>query len=248
MDIWIINPTITSRWNAGTRQAYADAARPGTKITVVSLEWGTASIESLRDEVLITPGVLSRAVEAEKAGADAVIVDCMADPGLSAARELLDIPFVGPAQASMHLAAVLGHRFSFLTVFDQDVPAFEDMVARYGLSTRLASVRAFNIPVLSLEEDVDETVRVLVDIAAKAVKKDKAHIIIPGCTGLAGLAPRIQAGLREQDCEVPVLDPPLVALKLAEALVDMGQTHSKRTYQPPPGKEIRWPTSIPFTT
>jgi allantoin racemase len=246
MDIHVINPTITSRWNPRTQEAYAEAARSDTRITVVSLEWGTASIESLRDEVLIAPGVVSRAVEAEKAGADAVIVDCMADPGLFAARELLEIPFVGPAQASMHLAAMLGHKFSFLTVFEQDVPAFEDLVARYGLSTRLASVRAFNIPVLSLEEDVDETVRVLVELAERTVKEDQAHVIVPGCTGLAGLAPQIQAGLRERECEVPVLDPPSVALKLAEALVDLGQSHSKRTYQAPPGKEIRWPTSDSF--
>lgn len=246
MDIHVINPTITSRWNANTQRAYATAARPGTRISVVSLEWGTASIESQRDEVLIAPGVLSNVVDAERAGADAVIIDCMADPGLHAARELVDIPVVGPAQASMHLAAVLGHRFSFLTVFDQDVPAAEGLVARYGLSSRLASVRAFNIPVLALEEDVDETVAVLVDLAEKAIKEDEAHVIIPGCTGLAGLAPRIQAGLRERDCEVPVLDPPSVAVKLAEALVDLGQSHSKRTYAPPPGKEIRWPTSGSF--
>jgi len=248
MDVFVINPTITSRWNEGTQHAYASAARPGTRVTVLSLDWGTASIESQRDEVLITPGVLGRAVEAEQAGADAVIVDCMADPGLQAARELLDIPFVGPAQASMHLAAMLGHKFSFLTVFDQDVPPAEDLVNRYGLSSKLASVRAFNIPVLALEEDVDETVRVLVELAEKAVREDGAHVIVPGCTGLAGLAPRIQAGLRERDCEVPVLDPPSVAVKVAESLVDLGQSHSKRTYAPPPGKELRWPTSIPFTT
>ena len=246
MDIHVINPTITSRWNEGSQRAYASAARPGTRITVVSLEWGTASIESQRDEVLITPGVLSRSVEAEKAGADAVIVDCMADPGLFAARELLNIPFVGPAQASMHLAAVLGHKFSFLTVFDQDVPPAEELVARYGLSTRLASVRAFNIPVLALEEDVDETVRVLVELAEKAIVEDEAHVIIPGCTGLAGLAPRIQAGLSDRGYNVPVLDPPSVAVKLAEALVDLGQSHSKRTYAPPPDKEIRWPTNGSF--
>jgi allantoin racemase len=246
MDIHVINPTITSRWNPKTQEAYAAAARPGTHITVVSLEWGTASIESLRDEVLIAPGVVSRAVEAEKAGADAVVVDCMADPGLFAARELLEIPFVGPAQASMHLAAMLGHKFSFLTVFEQDVPAFEDLVTRYGLSTRLASVRAFNIPVLSLEEDINETVRVLVELAERTVKEDHAHVIVPGCTGLAGLAPRIQAGLRERDCEVPVLDPPSVALKQAEGLVDLNLSHSKRTFAPPPGKEMRWPTSDTF--
>jgi hypothetical protein len=45
-----------------------------------------------------------------------------------------------------------------------------------------------------------------------------------------------------------VLDPPSVATKLAESLFDLGQSHSKRTYASPPGKELRWPTSIPFTT
>jgi len=246
MHIRIINPTITTRWAEDTRRTYADAARPGTQVSVVSLEWGTASIESQRDEALVVPDILTKVVEAEQAGADAVIIDCMADPGLYAARELVSVPVVGPAQASMHLAAVLGHRFSVLTVFDHDIPAVEDQVARYGLSTRLASVRGFNIPVLALDEDIEATTQVLVNLSEQAVREDGAHVIIPGCTGLAGLAPRIQAGLAERGCEVPVLDPPSVAMKLAESLVDLGQAHSKQTYSYPPSKETRWPSNAPF--
>ena len=246
MHIRVINPTITTRWAKDTRRTYADAARPGTHVSVVSLDWGTASIESYRDEALVVPDILAKVIEAEPAGADAVIIDCMADPGLYAARELVSIPVVGPAQATMHLAAMLGHRFSVLTVFEHDIPSVEDQVARYGLSTRLASARAFNIPVLALDEDTEATVQVLVNLSEQAVREDGAHVIIPGCTGLAGLAPRIQAGLAERGCEVPVLDPPSVAMKLAESLVDLGQSHSKQTYPYPPGKEIRWPSKAPF--
>jgi allantoin racemase len=246
MEIHVINPTITARWNESTRRTYADAARPGTRVTVVSLDWGTASIETYRDEALVTPGILARAVEAERDGADAVIIDCMGDPGLYAARELVSIPVVGPAQASMHLAATLGHCFSVLTLFDHDIPLIEDLAARYRLSAKLASVRAFNIPVLALHDDIDATLQVLIDVGECAVRDDNAHLLIPGCTGLAGLAPRIQAGLAERGCEVPVLDPPPVALKLAESLVDLGLAQSKRTYPPPPSKEIRWPTDGSF--
>lgn len=246
MEITVINPTITARWNEATRRSYADAARPGTRVTVVSLDWGTASIECYRDEALSTPGILSRVVEAEGAGADAVIIDCMADPGLYAARELVRIPVVGAAQASMHLAAMLGHRFSVLGTSELDIATYEDQVARYGLSSKLASVRAFNIPVLTLEEDAEATLAAVVDVATAAVRKDGAHVIVPGCTGLAGLAPRIQEGLAERGCEVPVLDPPPVALKLAETLVDLGQTHSQRSYPKPPSKEIRWPDGGAF--
>jgi allantoin racemase len=166
----------------------------------------------------------------------------MDDPGLRAARELVSIPVVGPAEASMHLAAMLAHRFSVLTTLERDISMVEDHVARYGLGASLASVRALNIPVLALDDDGEATLQVLIEVSEQAVRDDDAHIIIPGCTGLAGLAPQIQTGLAEHGCEVPVLDPPSVAMKLAESLVDLGQAHSKRTYPQPPAKEIRWPS------
>jgi allantoin racemase len=246
MEIHVINPTITKRWHDDTRRTYAEAARPGTVIQVITLEWGTASIESYRDEALVVPDILTSTVRAEQAGADAVIIDCMSDPGLYAARELVSIPVVGPAEASMHLAAMLGHCFSVLSVSEQDIPAVAEQATRYGLTAKLASTQPFGIQVLALHENLDKTVSVLVRVAERAVQEDGAHVVIPGCTGLAGLAPRIQAGLAELGCEVPVLDPPRVALKLAESLVDLDLIHSRRTYPLPPVKEIRWPTDGAF--
>jgi len=35
-----------------------------------------------------------------------------------------------------------------------------------------------------------------------------------------------------------VIDPPILALKIAEVLADMRLSHSKRTYPAPPEKEI----------
>ncbi|MDI7276266.1 MAG: aspartate/glutamate racemase family protein, partial [Anaerolineae bacterium] len=239
--IRVINPVITRSWEEETRQAYSRASSPGTEISVVSLDWGTASIESYRDHALSVPDILSKVVAAQEAGAAAVIVDCMGDPGVHAARELVDIPVIGPAEATMHLAAMLGHRFSVLTVLESRIPMMEDQVARYGLTDRLASVRAFNIPVLALAEDPEGTLRAVVAAAERAVREDGAHVIIPGCTGLAGLAPRIQEGLAARGCEVPVLDPPSVAMRLAEALVALGLSHSRRTYPQPGPKAHRWP-------
>jgi allantoin racemase len=248
MHIRIINPVITTSWEENTRRTYTNAARPGTHVSVVSLDWGTASIECHRDDALAVPDILTKVLQAEREGVDAVIIDCMDDPGLYAARELVSIPVVGPAEASMHLAAMLGHRFSVLTTLERDISMVEDLVARYDLSTKLASVHALNIPVLSLSDDGEATLRILIEVSEQAVREDDAHIIIPGCTGLAGLASQIQAGLAERECEVPVLDPPSVAMKLAESLVDLGQAHSKRTYPQPPAKEIRWPSEGAFST
>lgn len=241
MHIRIINPTITRSWEEDTRRIYQGEASPGTQVSVVTLDWGTASIESYRDHALVIPDILNKTLAAEREGVDAVIVDCMGDPGVAAARELVSIPVIGPAEASMHLAAILGHRFSVLTVLDSRRMMMEEQVARYGLSGKLASVRAFNIPVLELEKDPATTLRTLINVSERCVREDGAHVIVPGCTGLAGMAPRIQAGLAEQDCDVQVLDPPPIAMKLAETLVSLGLSHSKRTYATPKTKAYQLP-------
>lgn len=44
--------------------------------------------------------MIQQAVEAEKAGFDAVIVYCGSDPAVAAAREILNIPVIGPGKVS----------------------------------------------------------------------------------------------------------------------------------------------------
>lgn len=146
----------------------------------------------------------------------------------------------------MHTAAMLGHRFSVLTVVDSLIPYVEDQALRYGLAGKLASVRSFNIPVLDLASDDGATFDAVAAVAEAAVREDGAHVLIPGCTGLAGFAPRVQAELARRGCEVPVLDPPPVAMKTAEGLVSLGLRHSRRTYGRPYVAGARWPVPLPF--
>jgi allantoin racemase len=246
MKICVINPVITKSWEEETYQTYSAAAADSTDIVVVTLDWGTASVEGYVATALVTPDIVAKAIQAERDGAHAIVIDCMADPGLDACREAVDIPVVGPAEASMHVAAMLGHRFSVLTVVDSLIPYVENQALRYGVAAKLASVRAFNIPVLDLASDADETFSTVVAVAETSVRQDGAHVLIPGCTGLAGFAPRIQAELARRGCEVPVLDAPPLALKSAELLVNMGLSHSRRSYGRPYVDGHRWPVPMPF--
>ncbi|MCP4321048.1 MAG: hydrogenase expression protein HupH, partial [Alteromonadales bacterium] len=43
---------------------------------------------------------IKQAIKAERAGADAIIIDCMGDPGLNACREAVSIPVIGPCQTA----------------------------------------------------------------------------------------------------------------------------------------------------
>ena len=236
--IRVIIPVVGEHWIAPVQEAYGRAARSGTEISAVTIDRGPASIESVRDEALAIPGVLSSVQAAEAEGVDATILDCMADPGLDSTRELASIPVVGPAQSAMHLAAMLAHRLSVITVLEQGIPGVHRQILRYGLTGKVASVRAVNIPVLEMGEDRERVTRAVIEESIRAVREDGAHIIVPGCTEMIGMAPVVQEGLVERGCDVPVIDPPAVAVKLAEGLVDIGLTHSKRTYPLPPDKEI----------
>ena len=62
-----------------------------------------------------------------------------------------------------------------------------------------------------------------------------AEVIILGCAGMAGYAEEIEKKLRAK-----VLDPSAVALKVAEAMADLGLTQSKRgLFAAPPEKTFR---------
>lgn len=219
---------------------YTSLAGPGTEISVAQIERGPASIETAFDTALATPEVLRLIVEAERGGIDAVVIDCMDDPGMEAGRELVSIPVVGPSQAAMHVASMLGHRFSIVTILDErSVAPFENQAGRYGLAGMLASVRWVEIPVLGLHDDTDKMVQELVTESIAAVECDGAHAIIFGCTGMMGCAAQVESGLADAGHSgVPVIDPTPTAVRLAESLVDLGLRHSKRTYPLPPRKRI----------
>jgi allantoin racemase len=150
----------------------------------------------------------------------------------------VSIPVVGPAETAMHIAAILGHSFSVITVLESIRPMLENQAAIYGLAGKLASVRSVNIPVLELESDRGRVTRALTEQAIIAVERDSADAIIFGCTGMLGCAEAVRAGLLERGLDVPVIDPVPAAVRFAVALIDTGLSQSKRTYRTPPAKPI----------
>ncbi len=238
MKIRVVAPVVATQLREQALDALSLAARPDVELSAVALDVGPVSIESSYESALAVPDTVAKVVQAEREGVDAVIINCMDDPGVEASREMVSIPIIGPAATSMHIAAMLGHRFSLMSNFDADTPAFENHAANAGLSRQLASVRAVSIPVLELG-DRERTVGALVDQSLRAIRQDGAHVIVFGCTAMTGLAEEVENGLRQQGiADVPVVDPAIVALKVAEALADIGLSHSKRTYPAPPKKDI----------
>jgi allantoin racemase len=211
---------------------------PGVTLSHAEIAAGPGSIESEFEAAMSVPGTLTEVRKADSDGVDAVIIDCMGDPGLRPAREITDMVVIGPAQTAMHIAAMLGHKFSVITVMRRLKPSFENTAALCGLSTKLASVRSVDIPVLELEADMAETLHRLIEEGRKAVDEDGAEALIFGCTGLMGCAAGLRAGLLAKGMDVPVIDPIPTAISIAYGLVLAGLSQSKTTYPTPPEKVL----------
>lgn len=235
--IRVVTPITTPEFRRPSH--FADLERPGLTISLASILSGPSSIESAFDAAIAEPDTIAQTIEAEADQVDAIVIDCMADPALGPARECVTIPVLGPSQTSMHIAGLLGHRFSVLTVLPRLRVQIDNLAATYGLSGLLASVRAIDIPVLELETDLEATRKALVETAECAIREDGAHAIIFGCTGLMGCAEAVRAGLLERGHDVPVIDPIPATIRVAEALVSCGLRHSKLTFPEPQTKPIQ---------
>ncbi len=243
--IHIITPIITK--DIRSLDDVAGFRRDDLQVTHSLLDHGPASIESEFDEAISVPDILKKARQAENDGADAIIIDCMGDPGLSACREVVAIPVLGACQTSLHIASMLGHRFSFITVLERLRPMIDHLVAAYGLQDSYASFEAVDIPVLEINHDIDTLNEALTNKAHRAVTEDHAGAIVLGCTGFLGCAEAISTGLQAQHIEVPVIDPIPLTLHIADSLVKTGLSHSKTIY-PPPGEKAISGYDIPGIT
>jgi allantoin racemase len=222
MKIFVINPNTSQTMTDHIREALEGVKRPDTELTVTCPDRGPETIESAYDEAFAIPPTLELVKKANKEGYDAVILACFSDPGLEAAREVSVIPIIGIEESTLHMAAMLGARFSILTPRKQRIPSKCEHVHIRGLSHFLASVRSLDLSVAETDSDPAKTKQRLINVAKTAVEKDGAEVIIMGCAGMAGYAREI-----EDILGVKVLDPVAIALKTAEAMADLGLTHSK---------------------
>lgn len=232
--IHVITPIVTTGFRKG--DDFKVCERDDLEVTHSMLDRGPASIESEFDEALAIPDTIRLAIEAERAGAHAIVIDCMGDPGIASCREAVSIPVLGPCQTSLHVAAMLGHRFSFITVLDRLRGMLDHIVAGYGLTGSYAAFEAVNVPVLDIGHDVDKLGLLLAEKAIKTVREDHAGAIVLGCTGFMGLAEVIRARLLGEELDVPVIDAIPLTIRLADTLVKCGLSHSKYIY-PMPGKK-----------
>lgn len=234
MKILVLNPNSTQAFTSAIEITALQVRAPGTDIICLNPVAGPSSIESDYDELMSVAPCLD-VIMPLKDGFDALVVACYGNhPLIHAGRELLRQPVIGIMEASVHLACMIGHRFSIITSGDRAVTMFWRGVRALGLEHQCASIRSTHTPVLALEGEKKMDVRTLImQEAGKAIQDDGAEVISLGCAGMVGLA-----GQMTEELGVPVIDGVAAGVKLAEALVGCNLYTSKQcAYAPLAGKE-----------
>ncbi len=200
---------------------------PGVTITEVDLPRAPIKeINSAYHVGLVAMLQVEEAIKAEKAGYDAVILGCLDEPGVSEAKEALQIPAVGEAEASMHYASLVGRRFSFVGGSPESKGVLQDLAKKYGFYDKLASVRKISASPLDFASEKSGVLERLLLAGRQAVEEDGADSLI-GYGGIEGIE-----HLR-RELGVPVISPVQASVLMAETLVRSGLSHSKLAYPVP---------------
>jgi allantoin racemase len=222
MRILIINPNASERMTDKIRTVAEAAKREDCEVTVKRSVRGPTTIDSSYDEAYAIGPLIDLVKQISQEEYDAIILACFCEVGVEAAREIAPVPVFGLEEVTLATAVTLGDKFGILTEKRPRVAMKERHVRRYGLLERMASIRPLELSVAELDREPERTKAAGISLARRMVEEDGAEVIIMGCAAMAGYGDEL-----ERELGVPVLDPLTVALKFVEAIVDMGQTHSR---------------------
>jgi allantoin racemase len=233
-DIWWINPVATAAFDEETSQAIEAVRAPHHRAVIRHLDHGPRHIEYRSQGQRAIAPVIELMREAEAAGAHATVLGCFFDGGLREARECVRLPVIGMGEASMLLAATLGHRFSVIVGRRKWAAHIEQNALLTGVDRQLASVRPVDMSIPEVQADPAAFFKRVREVAELAVDQDGAEVIV-----LAEIAPPGFAGLLRSELGVAFVDPGMASWKWAEMMADLygreGLSHAEiGAYEPPP--------------
>ena len=216
MRLLIANSNTSEFVTGKVADAARAAARPGTQIVAVTGRFG-ARVIGTRTELAIGEHATVELLAEHAAGCDAAIIAASYDVALAAAREMLDIPVVGITEAALFTACMLGGRVGVVVFGTRVLPLYHELIARYGLSGRLAGWRVVDSTAPYAAGDQTEADRLTVAAAQDLVQRDHAEVVVLTGAVMAGVPPRLQPHV-----DVPLLDGVTCAVGQAEFLAGLG--------------------------
>ena len=220
--------------------------RADTQISINGIDRGSLDLHfnsTVAMNSFAPGGVMDKLIQANREGYDAVAIGCFLDSALEEARELTDIPIFGLAETSIHMACMLGNRFSGVAFCDKQVQHYDAIVRKYGLENRAVPFGSLGIDFEQVQKGFSDPATIM-DPFRKCLKKLSeagAEVILPACGCVNTIV------VREKITEMEgmlILDINALLLKVTEAMADFykltGVSRSRKLlYQKPTSANIK---------
>lgn len=232
MKIWYQSLTRADAWpayNKALRVVLDKAKDVDTEIEIHGIgQRGGVGDQYRYLEFIETQEVLTNVERATKNGFDAFLIGNIGDPGLREAREITAMPVLGLCETSAHLACMMGANFALVTGNTKHAPRILENIHKYGLTNKLACVRAMTVSrLVDLDQGFSDpdTGRALISqflTEARSHVKDGAEVVIPAIGVLMVLL--ATHGVHEVMPGIPVLNGVPSLLKMGETAVRLRRT------------------------
>lgn len=235
-------------WYEESMQKHAEkVVRPDTEVTQWFLESYSGSLQNLYLATVNNLPLVNMIIKAEKEGFDAVVITNHADSGVQMARSVVNIPVIGPCEASLAVGSFMGEKFVMLTIREQFLRLLEHNIRLFGFESRVINHRPVRWPEQGLwphiidahQGKTEKFVELFERIALECIRDGADTILVPGYPFGAALS---MIGYTEvAGTGVAIVDGAAAALKMAESLADLHKniglvrTKSQMSqYQKPP--------------
>src|SRR3954469_7852440 len=194
-------------------------------------------------EFRIARTLIKNAVEAERQGYSAMVINHFQDAGLAEVKSVVDIPVIGLGETTLLHSCMLGRKLGLITINPVFIPWHEDQVIRYGLQSRVVGVRAVQATVADFidafaSEDAKRKLAPKWERECRILLDAGADVIVP-----AGGLPMMLFGGTEMD-GAPVVNGITLIAKSAEMAIKlrrlgMAKVSRRSNYVRPPEKALQ---------
>lgn len=228
--IGIISPILAPKDDYRSQYRLRDCSGIPADFEFSYIEEGPEFILNAYDDAMAAPGLLQKVQEYEKRGFDAVVINCSSDTALRACREAVDIPVIGPTEATLLYGIQLTERFCILTFSEKMNDRFYRIAREIGVEHRICEVCSVNMNFSEISNGEEHVVNALYQNIKDLYEKTKCDGYVLGCTDFEDVAPQLSKRLKENGLDVVIYKPFEISAYQAYMTVAMGLRQGKNSY------------------
>ena len=183
---------------------------------------------------LVAPVFIDAFRRAEAEGYDAIVPLGTLDLGVDGGRSVVDIPVIGPTEAMLHVASMVGDRFGGMVYHEKLLSMMQSIVRRYGMEHKMAGWRCSGFDLPDIAANSTAMVDNFIGRARELIDEDKCDVIL--ALGITQCPVHMRPEWLADKLGVPVIEGIGAPIKVAGMFAQLGINHSR----------ARWPRSPSF--